>query len=155
VLVRDEAILAVLNHLRGDTGRNIFMRRAHESNLFRFAVFALCFSLPVQLWAGALYVYEMGSPADVATAGAGMAAKSQNASTVFTNPAGMTRFDQPELLVSGVGMYLHAPFKPDNTHTTVDGSDGQTSELFGGGSFSYVHPVTSRLSLGDHGTELF
>jgi hypothetical protein len=27
--------------------------------------------------------------------------------------------------------------------------------LFGGGSFSYVHPVTSRLSLGDHGTELF
>ena len=88
------------------------MRSAHESNLLRFAAFALCLSLPVQLWAGALYVYEMGSPADVATAGAGMAAKAQNASTVFTNPAGMTRFDQPELLVSGVGMNLHGPFKP-------------------------------------------
>jgi long-chain fatty acid transport protein len=123
------------------------MRSAYESNLLRAAAFALCLSLPVRLWAGALYVYEMGSPADIGTAGAGMAAKAQNASTVFTNPAGMARFDQPELLVSGVGMYLHAPFDPDS-NTTVDGSDGQTSELFGGGSFSYVHPVTPRLSLG-------
>jgi long-chain fatty acid transport protein len=89
--------------------------------VLRIVAFALCFSLPVRLWAGALYVPEMGSPADVATAGAGMAAKAQNASTVFTNPAGMTRFDKPELLVSGVGMYLHAPFKPDSS-TMVDGS---------------------------------
>ena len=123
------------------------MRSAYASDLLRVTAFALCVSFPIELWAGALYVYEMGSPADVATAGAGMAAKAQNASTVFTNPAGMTRFDQPELLVSGVGMYLHGPFKPDSS-TTVDGSDGQTNELFGGGSFSYVHPVTSRLSLG-------
>jgi long-chain fatty acid transport protein len=123
------------------------MRSACASDFLRIAAFALCVCFPIELWAGALYVYEMGSPADVATAGAGMAAKAQNASTVFTNPAGMTRFDRPELLVAGVGMYLHAPFKPDSS-TTVEGSDGQTNELFGGGSFSYVHPVTSRLSLG-------
>jgi long-chain fatty acid transport protein len=123
------------------------MRNQHVSGVFRAAAFALCIVFPAPLWAGALYVYEMGSPADVNTAGAGMAAKAQNASTVFTNPAGMTRFDRPELLVSGIGMYLHAPFKPFGD-TTVEGSDGQTSELFGGSTFSYVHPVTPRLSLG-------
>jgi len=123
------------------------MRTRHGCGMLRVVAVALGLALPAPLWAGALYVYEMGSPADVGTAGAGMAAKAQNASTVFTNPAGMTRFDQPELLVSGVGMYLHAPFDP-NSSTTVQGSDGQTSELFGGGSVSYVHPLTPRLSLG-------
>ena len=117
-------------------------------SLLGVATIALVVAFPGPLWAGALYVYEMGSPADVGTAGAGMAAKAQNASTVFTNPAGMTQFDQPELLVSGIGMYLHAPFDPDRSTTTVQGSDGQTSELFGGGSFSYVHPLTPQLSLG-------
>jgi long-subunit fatty acid transport protein len=61
------------------------------------ATLVLCSVFPVQLQAGALYVYEMASPADIGTAGAGLAAKAQNASTVFTNPAGMTRFDHPEL----------------------------------------------------------
>ena len=123
------------------------MRGDKFSSLPGVVVFALCFCFPTWTWAGALYVYEMGSPADIGTTGAGMAAKAQNASTAFTNPAGMTRFDRPELLVSGVGMYLHAPFEPDN-NTTVVGSDGQTNELFGGGSFSYIHPVTSRLNVG-------
>jgi len=127
--------------------RDISMRDDQVFSLLGVATIALVVVFPGPLWAGALYVYEMGSPADVGTAGAGMAAKAQNASTVFTNPAGMTRFDQPELLVSGVGMYLHAPFDPDSS-TTVQGSDGQTSELFGGGSASYVHPLTPRLSLG-------
>jgi hypothetical protein len=46
------------------------MHSAHTSDLLRLAAIALCLSAPIRLWAGALYVYEMGSPADVATAGA-------------------------------------------------------------------------------------
>jgi long-chain fatty acid transport protein len=127
--------------------RGISMRGDKVSRLLKVVVFAVCTCFPTWSWAGALYVYEMGSPADIGTAGAGMAAKAQNASTAFTNPAGMMRFDGPELLVSGVGMYLHAPFEPDNNMTVV-GSDGQTNELFGAGSLSYAHPVTSRLNVG-------
>ena len=40
--------------------------------------------------AGGLYLYELGTP-DVGTAAAGWAARAQDAATVFTNPAGMTR----------------------------------------------------------------
>jgi long-chain fatty acid transport protein len=103
--------------------------------------------LPAQAWAGAAYIYEMGSPTDIGTTGVGVASKAQNASTVFGNPAGMMRFDQPELLAAGVALYLKAPFQPDG-NTTVDGSDGQTSQIFGAGSFGYIHPVTSSLSVG-------
>lgn len=115
--------------------------------LLRGTALILCMTLPVQAWAGAAYIYEFGSPTDVGTAGTGFAVKAQNASTVFGNPAGMTRFDQPELLAAGVGMYLKLPFQPDDD-TTVEGSDGQASELFATGSFGYIHPITPSLSVG-------
>jgi long-chain fatty acid transport protein len=140
-------LLNAANRYVKDMMRDISMRGDKVSRLLKVVVFAVCTCFPTWSWAGALYVYEMGSPADIGTAGAGMAAKAQNASTAFTNPAGMMRFDGPELLVSGVGMYLHAPFEPDNNMTVV-GSDGQTNELFGAGSLSYAHPVTSRLNVG-------
>ncbi|MEA3244425.1 MAG: outer membrane protein transport protein [Pseudomonadota bacterium] len=121
--------------------------RSSKTSLTCAVGFVLITSLPIQAWAGAAYIYEFGSPTDVGTAGAGFAVKAQNASTVFGNPAGMTRFDQPELLAAGVGMYLKLPFQPDGK-TTVDGSDGQSSEFSGTGSFGYIHPITPSLSVG-------
>ena len=75
--------------------------------------------------AGGLYLYELGTP-DVGAAAAGWAARAQDASTVFTNPAGMTRLEKSELLVGVQPLYLHAKFSPDS-NTTTSGSDGDAS----------------------------
>ena len=48
--------------------------------------------------ASALYFYEAGTE-DTALAGAGQAARAQDASTIMTNPAGMTRL--PDRMISG------------------------------------------------------
>jgi long-chain fatty acid transport protein len=97
--------------------------------------------------AGAAYIYEMGNPTDTAYAGAGLAARAGDAGTVFANPAGMTRFKNSEMLGAATALYIYGPYDSDQ-NTTVTGSDGQTSELFGAGSFAYIHPVSDRLKLG-------
>ena len=48
--------------------------------------------------AGGLMLYEVGT-ADVGLASAGYGARAQDASTVFTNPAGMTRLEGTQVLV--------------------------------------------------------
>jgi long-chain fatty acid transport protein len=98
-------------------------------------------------YAGALYIYETGNPTDTGYAGAGLAARANDAGTVFTNPAGMTRFQESTYLAGITPLYLHAPFNPDE-NTTVSGSDGDTNEFFAGGSFAYIRPMGDRLRLG-------
>ena len=48
-------------------------------------------------WAGGIMLYQFGSP-DVGFAAAGYAARAQDASTVFTNPAGMSRLEKSQVL---------------------------------------------------------
>ncbi len=97
--------------------------------------------------AGALYIYEMGNPSDTGYAGAGLAARAGDAGTVFTNPAGMTRFKKPTIQAGITPFYLNAPFNPDE-NTTVDGSDGDTNLFFAGANFAYIHPLTDKAMLG-------
>ena len=47
-------------------------------------------------YAGAAYIYEMANPSDTGYAGAGLAGRAGDAGTVFTNPAGMTRFKESD-----------------------------------------------------------
>lgn len=60
----------------------------------------ICFGLFLSqtTHASALYFYEIGTE-DTALAGAGQAARAQDASTIVTNPAGMTRL--PEHMFTG------------------------------------------------------
>ena len=102
---------------------------------------------PDLAYAGALYIYEMGNPTDTGYAGAGLAARADDAGTVFTNPAGMTRFKESTYLAGVTPLYIYAPFDPDDRH------DGQwkrrrINEFFAGGSFAYIRPVADRLRLG-------
>jgi long-chain fatty acid transport protein len=105
--------------------------------------------------AGGLYLYEVGSP-DVGLAGAGYAARADDASTVFTNPAGMTRIDEPSLMMGAQPMYLHLKFDPDSSTSTVASTlpgggaadDGDSSSWMPAGGLYYVHPVNDRLRLG-------
>ena len=96
--------------------------------------------------AGGLYLYELGTP-DVGTAAAGWAARAQDAATVFTNPAGMTRLEKSELLAGGQPVYLHAEFSPDS-NTTTTGSDGDASTWLPAGGLYYVHNLMPKLKIG-------
>ena len=87
--------------------------------------------------AGGLYLYELGTP-DVVASAAGWAARAQDASTAFTNPAGMTRLEKSELLVGVQPLYLHAKFSPD-ADTTTSVSVGDASTWLPAGGLYYVH----------------
>ena len=96
--------------------------------------------------AGGLYLYELGTP-DVGTAAAGWAARAQDAATVFTNPAGMTRLKKSELLVGVQPLYLQSEFSPDS-NTTTSGSDGDASSWLPAGGLYYVHNLMPKLKIG-------
>jgi len=107
-------------------------------------LFALLIASSAQ--AGGLYLYELGTP-DVGAAAAGWAARAQDASTVFTNPAGMTRLEKSELLVGVQPLYLRAEFSPDS-NTTTSGSDGDASTWLPAGGLYYVHNLMPKLKIG-------
>ncbi len=96
--------------------------------------------------AGGLYLYELGTP-DVGAAAAGWAARAQDAATVFTNPAGMTRLEKSELLVGVQPVYLDVEFSPDS-NTTTSGSDGDASTWLPAGGLYYVHNLMPKLKIG-------
>jgi long-chain fatty acid transport protein len=104
--------------------------------------------------AGGFFLYEIGSP-DVGLASAGYASRAQDASTVFTNPAGMTRLENSQLLV-GVQPYYGYQVFSTNAHTTKTGSDGGNAlvPLPNGGIF-YVYSLTPKLKLGIGDTTYF
>ena len=58
--------------------------------ILALAVAAVMLTVPVTSDAGGLFLTEFGTE-DVALAGAGWAARAQDASTLFKNPAGMSR----------------------------------------------------------------
>lgn len=98
--------------------------------------------------AGALYFHEMSSVSESSYAGAGMAARANDAGTAFSNPAGMTRFDTSTMLAGATGVYINAGFRSGST-TTVDGGEkGVNKRVVPAGSFAYVRPLSDRLSLG-------
>ena len=98
-------------------------------------------------YAGGAYIYEMANPTDTGYAGAGLAGRANDAGTVFTNPAGMTRFQESTALVGVTPLYIYAPFNPDQA-TRASGSNGGVKELLAGTSFAYIRPVTEKLTVG-------
>jgi long-chain fatty acid transport protein len=108
-------------------------------------IFILCL-IASSAQAGGLYLYELGNP-EVGLAGAGWSARAQDAATVFTNPAGMTRLQQSELLVGGQPLYLHVDFSPDSK-TTTSGKDGDASTWLPAGGLYYAHNLNPRLKIG-------
>jgi|MudIll2142460700_1097286.scaffolds.fasta_scaffold00297_13 long-chain fatty acid transport protein len=118
------------------------MRRISAFILF----LALAVIVPSLSWAGGLYLYEIG-PQEVGLAAAGWAARAQDASTVFTNPAGMTRLKQSELQLAVQPLYLGVEFDPDSK-TTVSGKSGDATNWLPTGSLFYVRNITDKFSAG-------
>ncbi|MEO1130104.1 MAG: outer membrane protein transport protein [Planctomycetota bacterium] len=96
---------------------------------------------------GGLYLPENGGPAS-GTAMAGQAATARDAQTAWLNPAGMTRLENPEIMVSVMPFYLDLQFNPSSA-TTIPGSDGgqQGGWLPGAGLF-LAAPVNDRVAFG-------
>jgi len=111
--------------------------------------------IPALTWAGGLYLYEV-APAEVGLASAGIAARAQDASTLFTNPAGMTRLKQPEVLFGLQPIYAHLDFESnsntsDSNRFQPDGDradSGDASAWIPAGSTFIVYPVNKDLKIG-------
>ena len=110
------------------------------------AVVILACLVTASAHAGGLYLYELGNP-EVGMAGAGWSARAQDAATVFTNPAGMTRLPRSELLVGAQPLYMHVDFSPDSK-TTTSGKNGDASTWLPAGGVYYAHNLNPRLKIG-------
>ena len=97
--------------------------------------------------AGGFLMYEMGTP-DVGLASAGFAARAQDASTIVTNPAGMTRIQDSEFLLGIQTLYGDVEFSQDE-NTSVSGSNG--GNMLGwvpGASSFYLNEINPDLKIG-------
>ncbi len=94
--------------------------------------------------AGGLYLYEMGTE-DLGLAGAGTTARAQDASTVFSNPAGMTRLPGNQLTLGAQILYGDLPYELDNR--VLEGSDTVVGWLPAASSF-YSHSINDDLKIG-------
>ncbi len=97
--------------------------------------------------AGGLYLLEFAVP-NTGTAGAGANAKADDASTVTTNPAGMTRL-KGNALSLGAGLLIPSTEFDSDPATSISGGDGgeQGSPAPILSAF-YVHSLSDDLKLG-------
>ena len=105
--------------------------RRHRAPVVALAALAACGAVPAA--AGGLLLYEIGT-AEPGLAAAGYAARAQDASTAFTNPAGMTRLEGTQVQAGGQLMWLNQRFSiGDGTSPGLGGNDG--GRTFGAGGF--------------------
>jgi long-chain fatty acid transport protein len=97
---------------------------------------------------GALYFYEMSNASESSYAGAGMAARANDSGTVFTNPAGMTRFGESKMLAGFTGVYIDGGFQTNSSNTSTGGSGHVNKRVVPAGSFSYLRPINDQWTWG-------
>ncbi|MCU0727827.1 MAG: outer membrane protein transport protein [Planctomycetes bacterium] len=111
------------------------------------AVAVLAALAPRPASAGGASLYEIGSP-DTGLAGAGYAARAQDASTLFTNPAGMTRLSRSQSLFGIQPMYGDFDFHADRNNTVAGGGGGNASGFILSGSNFFVHSLSPDFKIG-------
>lgn len=102
--------------------------------------------------AGGLLLYEVGT-ADVGLASAGYSARAQDASTVLTNPAGMTRLEGSQVLLGGQVLWGNTKFSiGSGTSPALGSGDGGyavgSNGWFPGGGAFLSYSVSPALKLG-------
>ena len=96
--------------------------------------------------ASALYFYEIGTE-DTALAGAGQAARAQDASTLFTNPAGMTRLPDHMVTTGLQAMGGDIPYLLNNESADRQ-SPGNVMTIFPNASLFYTQQLSDSVSAG-------
>lgn len=103
---------------------------------------------PPSVFPGGLFLYELGTP-DVGLASAGWAARAQDASTLFKNPAGMSLLEGNQFQGGLQALYGSIPGFTASAGTTASGnSGGNPLDVVPGASGFYVHGLTSDLKVG-------
>jgi len=102
-----------------------------------------------QAHAGGIILYEVGT-ADVGLASAGYSARAQDASTVLTNPAGLTRLDGTQLLLGAQLLYGDLGFSiaPGTSPQLGTNDGGNPVGWFPGGGAFASFSVSPDLKLG-------
>jgi len=85
--------------------------------------------------------------ADIGPAFSGVTARASNASTAFWSPAGITRLDQPELMVGATLAVTESKFEVDQSNISGGNADNDTS-LLAIPSLYYAHPINDRWTVG-------
>ena len=111
------------------------------------AIIAAAVVWPLASQAGGLYSYEIGT-SDLGFAAAGTAARAEDASTVFANPAGMTRLTGDQMTLAGQALYGDVKYKLDGKGALTGGDPGNIIGWFPGGSAFYSHSVSDDLKVG-------
>lgn len=113
----------------------------------RKIIFSILLFNTSPLFASGLYLYEIGTD-DIGLAGAGQAARAQDASTLFTNPAGMTILPDRMLTLGAQALYGDAPYRLDDDARLNGRSPGNVIGWFPGGSAFYTQRLAPDLSAG-------
>ncbi len=115
--------------------------------LFRLSLTVLLFQFSQTLSAAGLYISEIGSPASVGTAGVFNVVNNLEASSAFTNPAGMTGLKEDETMI---GLQLAIPeIRFDSSVATAGGRDGgNAGEVAGIPGFFWVKGMSDKWKLG-------
>jgi long-chain fatty acid transport protein len=113
----------------------------------RKAAVAAVVAWPLASTAGGIYLYEIGT-SDLGFAAAGTAARAEDASTLFANPAGMTRLTGDQMTLGAQALYGDAEYKLDGQGALTGSDPGNVIGWFPGGSAFYSHSVSDRLKVG-------
>lgn len=124
-------------------------RRARPLAVLSVAVFSVGLGAGSPAQAGGLFLYEVGTE-DVGLASAGYSARAQDASTVLTNPAGMTRLEGSQTLLGAQALYADVELSiGGGTSPGLGGSDGGNPiGLFPGGSAFYTNQLSPEVTVG-------
>jgi long-chain fatty acid transport protein len=113
----------------------------------RKTILAAVIGWPIASQAGGLYMYEIGT-SDLGFAAAGTAARAKDASTIFANPAGMTRLEGNQFAVGAQLLYGDVEYELDGNGALGGNDPGNIIGWFPGGSAFYSHSVSDRLKVG-------
>jgi long-chain fatty acid transport protein len=115
------------------------MKRAQQSGSLLVTVALIL--MQTAAYGGGIMLYETDA-GNVGLAAAGQAARAQDATTAYNNPAGMTLLAQPQMTLTAQLLYGNQIFRPDS-RTTTDGSNGGNAiGYMPSGGFAYVQPLS-------------
>jgi len=125
------------------------MDASNSRGRVRLGAVLLVLALAGRARAGGIMLYEVGTP-DLGLAAAGYAARAQDAATVLTNPAGMTRLDKTQFLFGGQLLYGSVQFTPNSQTTPSLGTNtgGNAIGFLPGGGAFFVWSASEDLKAG-------
>jgi len=124
----------------------MWSRTGRKAAALMMAMLVMAGSSSHTAWAGGIWLYEMATP-DQGTAAAGRAALALDASTVWLNPAGMTRLERSQLLLGAGAIVIQNNFDVEPGTTVSGGGTSLTTALPTGSGF-YLQNLTPDFKLG-------